>query len=45
MAREAGLSQTAVSRIWRAFGLRPHRSESFKLSTDPFALQGDLGPG
>lgn len=33
MAREAGLSQTAVSRIWRAFGLQPHRSESFKLST------------
>jgi hypothetical protein len=27
MAREAGLSQTAVSRIWRAFGLQPHRQE------------------
>ena len=35
MAREAGLSQTAVSRIWRAFGLQPHRQETFKLSTDP----------
>jgi transposase len=35
MAAEAGLSQTAVSRIWRAFGLQPHRVESFKLSTDP----------
>ena len=35
MARRAGLSQTAVSRIWRAFGLRPHRAESFKLSSDP----------
>lgn len=35
MAREMGLSQTAVSRIWRAFGLQPHRQESFKLSTDP----------
>jgi transposase len=35
MARRAGISRTTVSRIWRAFGLRPHRSESFKLSTDP----------
>lgn len=35
MAREAGLTQTAVSRIWRAFGLQPHRQEIFKLSTDP----------
>ena len=36
MARTLGLSQTAVSRIGRAFGLQPHRTESFKLSTDPF---------
>jgi transposase len=35
MAKRAGMSQTAVSRIWRAFGLRPHRAETFKLSTDP----------
>jgi transposase len=35
MARASGVSQTAVSRIWRAFGLQPHRQESFKLSTDP----------
>lgn len=35
MAAEVGLSQSAVSRIWRAFGLQPHRVESFKLSTDP----------
>ncbi len=35
MARRTGLSQTAVSRIWRAFGLRPHQSETFKLSADP----------
>ena len=34
-ARRAGVSQTAVSRIWRAFGLRPHRAETFKLSSDP----------
>ena len=39
MAREAGLSQTAVSRIWRAFGLQPHRQETFKLSTDPFFVE------
>jgi len=35
MAREMGLTQTAVSRIWRAFGLQPHRQDTFKLSTDP----------
>jgi transposase len=35
MARELGMSQSAVSRIWRALGLQPHRQETFKLSTDP----------
>ena len=35
MARDSGLSQAAVSRIWRAFGLQPHRQETFKLSSDP----------
>jgi transposase len=35
MAKRAGMSQTAVSRVWRAFGLRPHRTETFKLSSDP----------
>jgi transposase len=35
MARSAGLSQSAISRIWRAFCLQPHRTETFKLSTDP----------
>ena len=35
MAAASGLSQTAVSRIWRAFGLKPHLAESFKLSADP----------
>ena len=35
MARRTGMSQTAVSRIWRAFGLRPHQAETFKLSSDP----------
>jgi transposase len=36
MAQEMGLSQSSVSRIWRAFGLQPHRSETFKMSTDPY---------
>jgi transposase len=35
MAREVGLTQSAVLRIWRAFGLQPHRQESWKLSKDP----------
>jgi transposase len=35
MAEHIGLSQSTVSRIWRAFGLKPHRSETFQLSTDP----------
>jgi transposase len=35
MAARVGLNQTAVSRIWRTFGLKPHRVEDFKLSTDP----------
>src|SRR5437868_8433102 len=39
LARDLGLSQTAVSRIWRAFGLKSHRQESFKLSTDPFFVE------
>jgi transposase len=35
MARASGLSATTVGRVWRAFGLQPHRAETFKLSTDP----------
>jgi transposase len=35
MAAETGLSQSSVSRIWRAFGLKPHLVETWKLSTDP----------
>ena len=35
MAREVGLTQTAVHRIWKAFGLQPHRSQTWKLSKDP----------
>ncbi len=35
MAREAGISEASVRRIWRAHGLKPHRVESFKISRDP----------
>ena len=35
MAKASGLSTSSVQRIWRAFGLQPHRLEAFKLSTDP----------
>jgi transposase len=35
MAKASGLSTSSVQRIWRAFGLQPHRLETFKLSTDP----------
>lgn len=38
MARNTGLSRMAISRIWRAFGLQPHRTESFKLSPDPLLI-------
>ena len=34
MAQRTGLSQTAIVRIWRAFGLQPHRVENFKFSKD-----------
>ena len=39
MAKATGLTQTAVGRIWRAFGLKPHRHETFKLSTDPYFVE------
>jgi transposase len=35
MAQATGMSQSAISRIWRAFGLKPHLTETFKLSPDP----------
>ena len=35
MATETGFSHTTIRRIWNAFGLQPHRSETFKLSSDP----------
>jgi transposase len=39
MAKASGLSQSAVVRIWHAFGLQPHRAETFKLSTDPLFIE------
>ena len=38
MAKASGLSQSAIVRIWGAFGLQPHRAETFKLSTDPLFI-------
>jgi transposase len=35
LAKQVGMSQSAISRIWRAFGLKPHLVDTFKLSTDP----------
>ena len=42
MARAAGISVSSVGRIWRAFGLQPHRVETFKLSTDPLFVEKSL---
>ena len=39
MAQRAGMTQSAVSRIWRAFALQPHRKETFKLSKDPLFIE------
>jgi hypothetical protein len=39
MAKKSGLSESTVGRIWKAFGLKPHRSETFKLSTDPMFIE------
>ena len=39
MAKACGLSAATVSRIWRAFGLKPHRCETFKLSRDPLFIE------
>jgi transposase len=39
MARETGVSQSAIARIWRAFGVKPHLVDSFKLSNDPLFIE------
>ena len=38
MSKASGMSQSAISRIWRAFALQPHRTETFKLSKDPLFI-------
>ena len=38
MAKASGFSAMTISRVWRAFGLQPHRSETFKLSPDPLLI-------
>jgi transposase len=39
MAKATGLNRMAINRIWRAFGLQPHRTETFKLSPDPLLIE------
>ena len=39
MAKHSGLSHSTVGRIWRAFGLQPHRSDAFQLSNDPLFIE------
>ena len=39
LAENLGLSQSTVGRIWRAFGLKPHRSETFQISKDPYFIE------
>jgi transposase len=39
LAKATGLSRMTISRIWQAFGLQPHRTESFKLSPDPLLIE------
>jgi transposase len=38
LAAKTGMSQSTISRIWRAFGLKPHRAEGFQLSNDPLLI-------
>ena len=39
MAKAVGLSHSTIGRVWRAFGLQPHRTESFRLSQDPLLVE------
>ena len=39
MAKATGMSRMTISRIWKAFGLQPHRTETFKLSPDPLLVE------
>ena len=39
MAKRTGLSESTIGRIWKHFGLQPHRTDGFKLSTDPLSVE------
>ncbi len=39
MAKATGMSQSGISRIWRAFALKPHLTDTFKFSTDPYFVE------
>jgi putative transposase len=39
MAEQTAISKSTVQRVWSAFGLKPHRQDTFKLSTDPFFIE------
>jgi transposase len=43
MAERTGLSKSTIGRIWRDFGLKPHRADRFKLSTDPLFVEKVVG--
>jgi transposase len=44
MAERTGLSKSTIGRIWRDFGLKPHREEGFKLSNDPLFIDSPANP-
>ncbi|WP_427019234.1 hypothetical protein ACQCSX_21150 (plasmid) [Pseudarthrobacter sp. P1] len=39
MVERSGLSKTAIARLWKAFELKPHRADGFKLSSDPLLAE------
>lgn len=39
MAKQVGLSHSSIGRIWRTFGLKPHRTKTFRLSEDPYLIE------
>jgi transposase len=39
MAERTGLSKSTIGRVWKAFGLKPHRADGFKLSNDPLFVE------
>ena len=43
MAKKSGLSRSTIGRIWKGFGLQPHRTDGFKLSTDPLFVEKVVG--